>query len=104
MSDKSKTEATVAGNDGAVAKSAAKAAVDPRRDMVNVFIPKGQINEENYQFVSVGDKTYQIMRGTDVAVPRPVAEVLKNSSYAARVSEIVIEREQSKFNEAQQAQ
>ena len=85
-------------------EAAAKTTVDPRRDMVNVFIPKGQINEENYQFVSVGDKTYQIMRGTDVAVPRPVAEVLKNSSYAARVSEIVIEREQTKFNEAQQAQ
>ncbi len=101
MSGKEKTETA---EELKEKEAAAKRAVAPRRDMVNVFIPKGQINEENYQFVSVGDKTYQIMRGTDVAVPRPVAEVLKISSYAARVSEIVIEREQTKFNEAQQAQ
>ena len=38
--------------------------------------------EDQTEFVSVNDKTYQIMRGKEVLVPRNVAEVLKQSQEA----------------------
>jgi len=46
---------------------------------VEIFIPKGNANDEPNLFVGVNGKTWQIQRGVEVEVPDYVAEVLKNS-------------------------
>ena len=70
---------------------------DPWKDMVNVFIPKTSETDEDTQFVSVNGRTFLIKKNTDVAVPRPVATVLRQRSKAIRTSEIVVEKAQSAF-------
>ena len=72
---------------------------NPWKDMVNVFIPKTNESDEDYQFVCVNDHTYQILKNTDVAVPRPVAAILRQRSRAIRTSEIVQKRLQEQFDE-----
>ena len=62
--------------------------VDPFHDMVPVVLPKAPHNEENFLFVSVNGRTYQVPRsGKPVMVPRPVYEVLKNAERMAEYSE-----------------
>ena len=62
--------------------------VDHFSDMVPVVLPKAPHNEENFQFVSVNGRTYQVPRsGKPVMVPRPVYEVLKNAERMAEYSE-----------------
>lgn len=49
---------------------------DPMKQMVTVFLPRATGNEENFLFVALNGKGYNIMRGQHVQVPRPVAEII----------------------------
>lgn len=52
-----------------------------------VRLPKAPKTEQNFQFVGVNGKTFQVPRGTTVSVPKPVAEVLRNSEAARAEAE-----------------
>lgn len=60
---------------------------DPWKDMVSVRLPRGDRNEQNFQFVSVNDRTFQVPKGKEVEVPRPVYEVLVNAQAARDYAE-----------------
>ena len=70
---------------------------DPWKDLVNVYIPKTSEGDEDAQFVSINNRDFLIKKNVDVAVPRPVAVLLKQRSKAIRTSEIIVAREQEKF-------
>ena len=54
---------------------------DPWQDMVEITLPRHPKNEQNFQFVAVNDRRFQVPRsGRPVKVPRPVYEVLMNSA------------------------
>lgn len=53
---------------------------DPWKDMVEITLPRHPKNEQNFQFVAVNDRRFQVPRsGKPVSVPRPVYEVLRNA-------------------------
>ena len=58
-----------------------------REEMVEVRLPKAPKTEQNFQFVGVNGKTFQVPRGKTVNVPKPVAEVLANSEAARQAAE-----------------
>ena len=66
-------------------------------DFVNVYIPKRGESDEDYQFVSVNGHTYQIQKDIDVAVPRPIAAVLKQRDSAIKVADRAIRKAQEEF-------
>lgn len=68
-----------------------------REDFVNVFIPKRGDSDEDYQFVSVNGHTYQIQKDIDVAVPRPIAAILKQRDSAIKVADRAIKKAQDEF-------
>lgn len=50
------------------------------QDMVEITLPRHPKNEQNFQFVAVNDRRFQVPRsGKPVKVPRPVYEVLRNA-------------------------
>ena len=52
-----------------------------------IMVPLGGKDEENFIIVSVNGRRFQIQRGVQVEVPKPVAEVYRNSiamQYTAR--------------------
>ena len=51
--------------------------------MVEVCIPRGRKQEENFVIVSVTGKNWKIMKGAVVSVPDYVAEVLENARLMA---------------------
>ena len=51
--------------------------------MVEVCIPRGRKQEENFVIVSVNGKNWKIMKGAVVSVPDYVAEVLENAQLMA---------------------
>ena len=51
--------------------------------MVTVTLPRGRKQEENFVIVSVNGRSWKIMRGVEVKVPRCVAEVLENAQMMA---------------------
>lgn len=57
-----------------------EAPYDPMKDMVRVFLPRASAKEENYVFVALNGKGYKVMRGTEVRVPRPVYDILREST------------------------
>ncbi len=52
-------------------------------NMVKILLPRGRKNEENFVIVSVNGRSYKIMKGVEVEVPRFVAEVLENADMMA---------------------
>ena len=54
--------------------------------MVNIFLPRGRKNEENFVIVSVNGRSWKIMRGVEVSVPDYVAEVLENGRMMAEAA------------------
>ena len=54
--------------------------------MVNIFLPRGRKNEENFVIVSVNGRSWKIMRGVEVSVPEYVAEVLENGRMMAETA------------------
>ena len=61
-------------------------------EMVPVTIPRGRKNEENFLIVSVNGRSYKIMKGVEVSVPRFVAEVLENAAMMARQARAYLDR------------
>lgn len=53
------------------------------KSMVKILLPRGRKNEENFVIVSVNGRSYKIMKGVEVEVPRFVAEVLENADMMA---------------------
>ena len=51
--------------------------------MVEMCIPRGRKQEENFVIVSVNGKNWKIMKGATVSVPDYVAEVLENAQMMA---------------------
>lgn len=55
--------------------------IDPWQDMVEITLPRHPKSEQNFQFVAVNDRRFQVPRnGKPTLVPRPVYEVLMNSA------------------------
>ena len=54
-----------------------------KEKMVTVTLPRGRKQEENFVIVSVNGRSWKIMRGVEVQVPRCVAEVLENAEMMA---------------------
>ena len=54
-----------------------------KEKMVKILLPRGRKNEENFVIVSVNGRSWKIMRGVEVRVPRCVAEVLENAEMMA---------------------
>ena len=54
-----------------------------KEKMVTVTLPRGRKQEENFVIVSVNGRSWKIMRGVEVQVPRCVAEVLENAQMMA---------------------
>ena len=52
---------------------------DPMKELIPITLPRATGKEENFVFVGLNGKGYTIRRGQDVAVPRPVAEILAES-------------------------
>ena len=54
--------------------------VDPMKQYVSVYLPRASKSEQNFVFVSLNGKGYDIMKGQQVRVPRPVADILAESN------------------------
>lgn len=54
-----------------------------KEKMVTVTLPRGRKQEENFVIVSVNGRSWKIMCGVEVKVPRCVAEVLENAQMMA---------------------
>ena len=52
---------------------------DPMKEFVTVVLPRATGKEEDFVFVGLNGKGYTIKRGIPVNVPRPVAEILRES-------------------------
>ena len=62
------------------------------KDTVRILLPRGRKNEENFLIVSVNGRSFKIMKGVDVEVPRCVAEVLENGWMMADEARRYVER------------
>ena len=51
-------------------------------ETAEVRLPKAPKTEQNFQFVGVNGRTFQVPKGKTVTVPAPVAEVLARSEAA----------------------
>lgn len=56
-------------------------------EMVEVRLPKAPKTEQNFQFVGVNGRAFQVPKGKSVMVPKPVAEVIANSEKARQEAE-----------------
>lgn len=72
------------------------ATINPWKQMVPVFLPKANDGDQNYARVVVNGKPYQIPRGKQQLVPKPVYEVLARSETARAITE--------NYNDAMQEQ
>lgn len=50
--------------------------------MESVFLPRASETEQQFEFVGVNGRFYQVPRGKSVEVPAEVAEVLRNKQIA----------------------
>lgn len=60
---------------------------DPMQELVEVCLPKATGREENFVFVGLNGKGYQIRRGETVKIPRPVYDILAASERAGERQE-----------------
>lgn len=68
----------------AEAKKTPEKEYDIWTDMVPITLPRAPKGENNFQFVGVNGRTFQVPRtGKPVEVPRPVYEVLLRSAEMA---------------------
>lgn len=70
-------------------------AYNPWNHKVAVLLPKASDGDQNFVFVSINGKGYQVPRNKRVLVPKPVYDILSRSEHAQMVSE--------RFNEGQSA-
>lgn len=69
--------------------AAAKVKID--ENWVTVNLPKALKGQQNFQLVTVNGKSYKVLKGEAVKVPREVAEVLLNSDIAKDEADTFIE-------------
>ncbi len=67
---------------------AAAPKVDPWKQLIPVFCARGGDNEPNFVYVVVNGRSFQIPRGKQQYVPRPVYEVLSRSEHAKNITMI----------------
>lgn len=67
-------------------------AVNPMEIKEKLFIPRGRKGEENFVLITLNGKRYQIMKGTEVEVPRPVAELYRESTRLTDIADTYIEK------------
>lgn len=68
-------------------KTVSEPEIDPMQQLVEVYLPKATGREENFVFVGLNGKGYQIRRGQSVMVPRPVYDILEASERAKQKQE-----------------
>ena len=62
-----------------VKKTETKPAYDPWKDMVEVFIPMKNRNEQPTALIRINRKMYFVPKGKRTMVPKPVAKVIMRS-------------------------
>lgn len=58
------------------------AAYDPWKEMRTITMPRGQSQEQQFRFVCVNGRSYQVPKGKAVEVPLPVYQCLLESQAA----------------------
>lgn len=69
-------------------------------NMVDVFLPRATGREENFVFVGLNGKGYQILRGQTVRVPEPVYRILMDAELARGRQERFMEAQARRGREA----
>ena len=59
--------------------------------MVRIRLPRPVKDEENFQIVTINDRSWKIKKGEWVDVPKYVAEVIENSERMREINEAYIE-------------
>ena len=57
---------------------------DPWKDMREIMLPRAGNNEQQFQYVGVNGRTFQVPRGKRTEVPRPVYECLMEAQQPLR--------------------
>ena len=70
-------------------KKATKEA-DPWEQMVEIRVPKTADGSSNHIIASVNGRVFKVMKGVNVKVPAPIAEVIEHSFEAEEAAELFI--------------
>lgn len=62
-----------------------------KEEMVRIRLPRPVKDEENFQIVTINDRSWKIKKGEWVEVPKYVAEVIENSERMREINEAYIE-------------
>lgn len=62
-----------------------------KEEMVRIRLPRPLKDEENFQIVTINDRSWKIKKGEWVEVPKYVAEVIENSERMREINEAYIE-------------
>ena len=62
-----------------------------KEEMVRIRLPRPLKDEENFQIVTINDRSWKIKKGEWVDVPKYVAEVIENSERMREINEAYIE-------------
>ena len=68
----------------AVVTATTEQAYDPWKDMREIMLPRAGNNEQQFQYVGVNGRTFQVPRGKRTEVPRPVYECLMEAQQQAQ--------------------
>ena len=71
-------------------KPAAKVEEDPWKKKVTIRVPKTADGSATYLIASVNGRVFKIMKGVNVEVPAPIAEVVEHSFEAEEAAELFI--------------
>lgn len=55
---------------------------DPMKDLIAINLPRATGNEQNFELVALNGKVWKIQKGVTVRIPRPVYEILADSTRA----------------------
>lgn len=72
------------------AKAVKAKEVNPWEQKVSIRLPKTADGSANYLIASVNGKTYKVMKGVQVDVPAPIAEVIEHMFEAEEEAELFI--------------
>lgn len=62
-----------------------------KEELVRIRLPRPVKDEENFQIVTINDRSWKIKKGEWVEVPKYVAEVIENSERMREINEAYIE-------------
>ena len=68
----------------AVVTATTEQAYDPWKDMREIMLPRAGNNEQQFQYVGVNGRTFQVPRGKRTEVPLPVYECLMEAQQQAQ--------------------